>query len=107
MAIVNALRIAVAGDASATVHMSGERQPLFIRLILPRNSRSSKTSLTQIPMATPDGSMVPLAELVTFQNTPNAQTIYHKNLDRVVYALAEVAGRVPAEAIFGLRAKAG
>ncbi|MCA1795640.1 MAG: efflux RND transporter permease subunit [Desulfobacteraceae bacterium] len=96
MAIVNALRIAVAGDSSATVHMSGERQPLFIRLILPRNSRSSKTSLTQIPMATPDGSMVPLAELVTFQNTPNAQTIYHKNLDRVVYVLAEVAGRAPA-----------
>jgi multidrug efflux pump subunit AcrB len=104
-AIVNALRLAVAGDASATVHMSGERQPLYIKLILPRNSRSSKASLTQIPMATRDGTMVPLAELVTFQNTPNAQTIYHKNLDRVVYVLAEVAGRAPAEAILGLQQK--
>jgi len=105
MAIVNALRLALAGDASATVHMSGERQPLYIRLILPRNSRSSNTSLTQIPMAAADGTMVPLAELVTFQHTPNAQTIYHKNLDRVVYVLAEVAGRAPAEAIFGLQQK--
>lgn len=92
-AIIQTLKIAVGGDAPATVHMRNERQPLHIKLILPRKSRSSMATLTQIPIATPDGKMVPLAELVTFEQTLNTPTIYHKNLDRVVYVLSEVAGR--------------
>ncbi|MFP4226023.1 MAG: efflux RND transporter permease subunit [Desulfobacterales bacterium] len=104
-AIINTLKIAVGGDTPATVHMPDERQPLHVRLILPRKSRSNMSTLTQIPMATADGQMVPLAELVNIDRTPDAQTIYHKNLDRVVYALAEVAGRAPAEAILGMQAK--
>ncbi|MDZ7830812.1 MAG: efflux RND transporter permease subunit [Desulfobacterales bacterium] len=104
-AIINALKIAVGGDTPATVHVPDERQPLHVKLILPRKSRSNMSSLTQIPMATADGQMVPLAELVDIDRTPNAQTIYHKNLERVVYVLAEVAGRAPAEAILGMQAK--
>lgn len=102
-AIVNALKIAVGGDTSATVHAADERQPLHVKLILPRKNRSNMSTLTQIPMATADGKMVPLAELVDIEHTPNAQTIYHKNLERVVYVLAEVAGRAPAEAILGMQ----
>ena len=104
-AIINALKIAVGGSTPATVHAADERQPLHVKLILPRKSRSNMSALTQIPMATPDGQMVPLAELVDIEHTPNAQTIYHKNLDRVVYVLAEVAGRAPAEAILGMQGK--
>jgi multidrug efflux pump subunit AcrB len=104
-AIINALKVAVGGDTPATVHAPDERQPLHAKLILPRKSRSNMATLTQIPMAAADGKMVPLAELVDIDRTPNAQTIYHKNLDRVVYVLAEVAGRAPAEAILGMQAK--
>ena len=103
MAIVNALKLAVGGDSSATLHMPDQRQPLHIKLVLPRQSRSSMADLTQIPMATPDGNLVPLAELVSFEQTPADQTIFHKNLDPVVYVLAEVAGRPPAEAILGMQ----
>ncbi|MBS3757129.1 MAG: efflux RND transporter permease subunit [Desulfobacterales bacterium] len=102
-AIISALKIAVGGETPATVHFPNERQPLQAKLILPRESRSDMSSLTQIPMATANGKMVPLAELVDIERTPNAQTIYHKNLDRVVYVLAEVAGRAPAEAILGMQ----
>jgi multidrug efflux pump subunit AcrB len=101
--IIQTLKIAVGGDAPATVHMRNERQPLHIKMILPRKSRSSMAALTQIPIASPDGTMVPLAELVRFEQTPNTPTIYHKNLDRVVYVLSEVAGRAPAEAILGMQ----
>ncbi len=104
-AIVNALKIAVGGDTPATVHAADERQPLHVKLILPRKNRSNMSTLTQIPMATADGKMVPLAELVDIERTPNAQTIYHKNLERVVYVLAEVAGRAPAEAILGMQGR--
>jgi len=104
-AIINALKIAVGGDTPATVHIPDERQPLHVKMILPRKSRTNMSTLTQIPMATADGKMVPLAELVDIDHTPDAQTIYHKNLDRVVYVLAEVAGRAPAEAILGMQGK--
>jgi multidrug efflux pump subunit AcrB len=104
-AIVNALGLALGGNASATLHVQDERQPLEIRMMLPRSSRSSMASLTRIPMASPSGGVVPLAELVRFETALNAQTIYHKNLEQVVYVLADVAGRAPAEAILGLQQK--
>jgi multidrug efflux pump subunit AcrB len=49
--------------------------------------------------------MVPLAELVHVQTLPNQQPIYHKNLDRVVYVLADTAGRAPAEAVLDMQKK--
>ena len=104
-AIISALKIAVGGDTPATVHERNERRPLHVKLILPRKSRSNMSALSQIPMATSDGKMVPLAELVDIERNPNAQTIYHKNLDRVVYVLAEVAGRAPGESILEMQGK--
>ena len=101
--IISTLKLAVGGDGSTIVHMPDERQPLLVKLILPRKSRSALSALTQIPIAAPDGSMVPLAELVNAVKKPAGQTIYHKNLDPVVYVLAEVAGRAPAEAILGMQ----
>jgi multidrug efflux pump subunit AcrB len=104
-AVIQSLKTAVGGSTPATVHLPDERQPLHLKVILPRISRSSIAGLGQIPMATADGRMVPLAELVHIDEKPSPQTIYHKNLDRVVYVLAEVAGRAPAEAILGLTGK--
>ena len=36
---------------------------------------------------------------------PEPQPIYHKNLERVVYVLAEMAGRAPAEAVLDMQKK--
>ncbi len=102
-AIIHALKIAVGGDFPATVHAPDERQPLKVKLILPRKSRSSMSALTQIPISGADGKLVPLAELVEIDRTANARTIYHKNLDRVVYVVSEVAGRAPVESILGMQ----
>ncbi len=103
MAVINALKIAVGGETSITLHVPDQRQPLHVRMILPREYRSTMSSLIQIPMTALDGGMVPLAELVRYDYSTNDQTIFHKNLDRVVYVLAEVAGRAPAEAILGMK----
>jgi multidrug efflux pump subunit AcrB len=43
--------------------------------------------------------IVQLGELGTFRETLEDKTIYHKNLQRVAYVFAEMAGRAPAEAI--------
>jgi len=106
-AIIRTLSMAVGGDTPARVHEEDERQPLHMRMILPRQSRSNLSSLSQVPMDTPGGQMVPLAELVRIERVPDEQTIYHKNLDPVVYVLGEMAGRAPAEAIIDLMGRLG
>ncbi len=104
-AVIQSLRIALSGDTPATVHVPDERQPLLVRIILPRVRRSSVSDLSQIPMKTATGDMVPLAELVEIVEKPVRQPIYHKNLDRVVFVIAEMAGRAPAEAILDMQSR--
>ncbi len=104
-AVIQTLKSALSGEAIASVHTSSERQALMIRTILPREKRSGIVPLSQIPLKTADGHMVPLAELVEMVQVPVEQTIYHKNLERVVYVFGETAGRAPAEAILDMQKK--
>ncbi|MBA2880247.1 multidrug efflux pump subunit AcrB [Desulfosalsimonas propionicica] len=103
--IIQTLQMAVSGTTPARVHDEDERQPLHVKMILPRQARSNLSDLTRIPMDTASGHMVPLAEIVEIRRIPNEQTIYHKNLDPVVYVTAEMAGRAPAEGIIDMQAR--
>jgi multidrug efflux pump subunit AcrB len=102
-AVINTLKTAISGTTPATVHVRGERDPLMIRLILPRAERSDMIALSSLPIKTASGKTVPLAELVAITTIPEAQTIYHKNLKRVVYVLGEMAGRAPGEAVLDMQ----
>jgi multidrug efflux pump subunit AcrB len=101
--IIQTLKIAIGGTSPATVHTPGERQPLLIKIILPREKRSGITSFSQIPLKTNTGQMVPLAELVKIVHINEDQPIYHKNLERVVYVMGEMAGRAPGEAVLDIQ----
>ncbi len=103
--IIQALRIALSGDTPATVHLPMERQPLMINTILPRHKRSGEVQLSQIPVKSATGAMVPLAELVTAVRVGQQQPIYHKNLERVVFVTGEMAGRAPGEAVLDMMKK--
>ncbi len=102
-AVLATLRLALSGDTPASLHAPGERQALPIRLILPRALRSSPAELGQLPVQTATGGAVPLAELGGFVSRPLDQPIYHKDLERVVFVYAELAGRAPAEAVLDLQ----
>jgi multidrug efflux pump subunit AcrB len=102
-AVLAILRLAVSGDPVASLHAAGERQALPIRLVLPRERRSSQSDLGQLPVQTASGGTVPLAELGSFVARPVDQPIYHKDLQRVVFVYAELAGRAPAEAVLDLQ----
>jgi multidrug efflux pump subunit AcrB len=101
--IIQTLKIAVDGETPAAVHEPSERHPLKVNMILPRADRSSIADLSQLPIAGHSGKTVPLAELCDIIHVPEEQTIYHKNLEKVVYVMAEMAGRAPAEAIFDMK----
>jgi multidrug efflux pump subunit AcrB len=100
--IIQSLRIALSGDTPATVHLPLERQSLMINTILPRQDRSGEVQLSQIPVKSATGAMIPLAELVTPVRIAHAQPIYHKNLERVVFVTGEMAGRAPGEAVLDM-----
>ncbi len=103
--ITQTLKLALSGVSAATVHLPHERQPLRINLILPRKDRSGEKELARISVKTSQGHMVELGELGHFVMRPEEQTIYHKNLERLVYVFGEMAGQAPVEAILDIQSR--
>jgi multidrug efflux pump subunit AcrB len=49
------------------------------------------------------GDLVPLAEIGAFTSRPEDQPVWHKDLERVVFVVGDVAGRPPADIVFALQ----
>jgi len=86
------LRMAGAGAEAGLLHTEHGRTPVPIMLRTDRAGRAGLAQLEGVSLPSPEGRMVPLASLVTIQETVETASIYHKNLRRVVYVTAEVAG---------------
>ncbi|HYE37015.1 efflux RND transporter permease subunit [Methylocaldum sp.] len=98
--VAETLRAALNGVSAGVVHVSSERQPLEIVMRLPRAERSSVADLNTLRVKGLDGSLVPLGEIGQAIEEPADLTIYHKDLRRLSYVTAEMAGRSPVEAVF-------
>ncbi|GAB6059822.1 efflux RND transporter permease subunit [Desulfonatronum parangueonense] len=103
--LLHALRLAVGGASVAAIHSPHERQTLPVRVIMPRELRSSVADLEALYVRGDGGVMLPLGELGTFVREMEEQPILHKNLRQVVYVTAETVGLPPAEAVLALQAK--
>ena len=105
--IVQTLRIAVDGADVGLVHIPEEEEAVYINLRLPKEARSSISDLERINVIGISGDTVPLGELVRITETTGDKTIYHKNLQPVVYVTADVAGVIesPVYAILDLNEK--
>ena len=118
-AIANALEVVISGRVTTYVNAPAEAIALPIRVQVPYAQRTDLGNIhikglpgiaklraaggvTDAP--TP---LVSLAELGRFDERDRQQPIYHKDLKRVVYTFAEVAGRTPAEVIFDVDADRG
>jgi multidrug efflux pump subunit AcrB len=100
--IAEALKLALSGEQVGTLHVPSERHPLHIELRMQRAERSSLESLASLQLRGFSGTLVPLGELGEFQAETLEPTIYHKNLERVVYVFGEMAGRSPVNAILNI-----
>ncbi|GIW83704.1 MAG: multidrug transporter AcrB [Gemmataceae bacterium] len=101
--IADTLRLGLRGSDDQVIHQPQERQPLRLLIQLPRSDRSNPAELGRLLVSTVAGQMVPLAELGRWERERVGQTIYHKNLERIVYVWAETAGRTPAECILDVQ----
>jgi len=91
------------GQTPSMIRSDSEVNPLYIKLQLPRADRSSIERLGAVYVRGRKGNLVQLGEIGKFVLTKEDQSIYHKNLNRVVYVFAETAGRAPAEVILGMQ----
>ncbi len=96
--ISTTLEIAVGGQQVGLLHVPGEQEDVDIELELPRTARRDPEALLALRMATRDGSLVPLRELVRVQETTEETSIYHKNLLPVIYVTGDVAGSIESSA---------
>ncbi len=103
--ILDTLDTAVGGNTPASLHLESERNPLWIRVILPREQRSDMISVANVPVRSKAGHLIPLAELARIRETINEPSIYHKNMEPVVYVTGEMAGRAPGEAVLDMMKK--
>ncbi len=92
-AAAETLSASMEGLQAGLVHMDNERNPVPIVLRLPEKDRSSANSLFSLTVPSKDGALVPLGEVVNVKEGTIGQSIYRKNLHRVVYVIGDVAGK--------------
>jgi len=102
--IAQTLATALGGETVGTLHSDSERHPLPLVVRLPLERRSSAADLEALTVRGGGGQVVRLSELGTFREETLEPTIYHKNLQRVVYVFGEMAGKSPVNAVLNLSA---
>jgi multidrug efflux pump subunit AcrB len=98
------MALALGSQAVGAAQIPHEHNPVKIVLWFPQAERSSKIDLARIYAKGTGGNLVPLSEVGAWQTTVEDKTIYHRQLQRVVYVLGEMAGRPPVETILDIRA---
>jgi len=102
--ISRTIALALGSQSAGIAQMPHERSPVRIALWFPRAERSSAPDLSRIYVKGAGAHMVPVSELGTWSTQREDKTIYHRQMERVVYVLGEMAGRPPVETILDLRA---
>ena len=100
--IAKTLQLALDGMKATVLHLPEEIDPLWIELRLPRSYRSATDELEELYVRGEAGHMVQVGSLGHFERRLEGQTIFRKNLRRVVFVYGEVAGRAPADAILDM-----
>jgi len=101
--ITQTLYLTLNGMPGGTLHVAGQQNEVPIILRLPRERRSDPAFLKNIVVKGRNGHSVQLGELGRFEDATYDKTIFHKNLERVTYVTAEMAGRGPAYAVLNLQ----
>jgi len=104
--IVAALSAALDGIDVTYVHAGRERSPIPIRAGLAVADKGDLGAALALEVRAPDGTTVPLSELVTVREALHDDTIYHKDLLPVVYVTGDMAGRLDSP-LYGMFQMAG
>ncbi len=101
--VLKTLNIFIGGATPAMLHSPYQREVLEVRVVLPLEKRAGIFNLEQLQMASRTGELISVGELGRFEKVPADQPIMHKNMRRVVYVTAEMAGQPPGEAVLDMK----
>jgi len=103
--ISDTMQTILRGKSAGLAHMENEKEPVNILLRAPLKERSGIINLGEVNLKNMSGKPVPLSELVKNRQSIIDKTIYTKNLKRVVYVTADVAGTAesPVYAILNMK----
>jgi multidrug efflux pump subunit AcrB len=97
--IAETLSIANQGRIAGHLQLQRELQPVAINVQVPKRRRSQQHDFAALNVKGRGGQLVPLQELGYFAERSTEQPIFRKDLRPVVYVMAELEGRTPAEVI--------
>jgi multidrug efflux pump subunit AcrB len=92
--ISEVLQMALSGQNVGLLHDENAREDVAINLRFSPSSRTSLDDLKALNLKGATGNLVPLSALVKTETTTADTSIYHKNLQPVVYVLGDVSGKV-------------
>ncbi|HXJ98706.1 MAG TPA: efflux RND transporter permease subunit [Gelidibacter sp.] len=105
--ITHTMNMALSNRAVTTLYDENASQQVGLILALDEKEKSTISDISQLKVKSQQGHLVPIADLVSINETISAKSIYRKNQKRVVYVLADMAGDLesPAYAILGMEKK--
>lgn len=92
--IASVLQMALSGQNVGLLHDENAREDVAINLRLNQASRTSLAELQSLNIQGANGNRVPLSTLLKTEPAIADTSIYHKNLQPVVYVLGDVSGKV-------------
>ncbi|QEP44972.1 efflux RND transporter permease subunit [Ectothiorhodospiraceae bacterium BW-2] len=90
------LSMAMGGFLLGDIKQGNTLDPIRIVLQVPLSVRAQVARLSDLPIPSTNGGIVPLAELGRFIKMEQDATIYHKDLRPVEYVVGEAVGRLAA-----------
>lgn len=105
--IAHTMNMALSDRAITKIYDENATTAVGIVLALEEQEKSSLADLSQIKITSAQGQMIPIGDLVTIQEKIREKSIYRKNQKRVVYVMADMAGKLesPVYAILGMEKK--
>jgi multidrug efflux pump subunit AcrB len=97
-----ALRRLIDGEEMGRAHIRGEKNPVPIRLQIPRRHQIDPAVLSQVSLTNRQGQRVPLSELVRVIPAWADRPIQHKDSERVSYVGGELETTAPVYAVLDL-----
>jgi len=90
--IKQSLLLAMSSAKVASVYLKNAIESTDIIMSIPLSKRSQLGYLSQLPVPSSHGSMIPLSELGAFVYAKNDDLIFHKNLKKVEYLSTQIKG---------------
>ena len=90
--VAETLALALSRSAAGEIASGSARERIPVVAVLPEESRHDPATLSALRVSGSGGRLVPLSELGRFEREPAGTSIYHKNVQPVVYVTADVAG---------------